>query len=61
MAIINCGRTLRPPHPDEGWRARIKRRKRLVARLLDPHSKPQMLEIAAKWRSMAAYEEKYGR
>jgi hypothetical protein len=27
----------------------------------DPHIKQQMLEIAEKWRTMAAYEDKCGR
>jgi len=27
----------------------------------DPDIKQQMLDIAEKWRTMAAYEDKYGR
>jgi hypothetical protein len=45
----------------EEYRAKARECEERAQATRDPHIKQQLLEIAAKWRSMAAYEEKYGR
>ena len=43
------------------YRAKARECEDMAQATRDPHIKQQMLEIAEKWRTMAAYEDKYGR
>jgi hypothetical protein len=43
------------------YRAKARECEDMAQGTRDSHIKQQMLEIAEKWRTMAAYEEKYGR
>jgi hypothetical protein len=45
----------------EEYRAKARECEERAAQMPDSYLKEQMLEVAKKWRNMAAYEEKYGR
>ena len=42
------------------YRAKARECEDMAQATRDPHIQQQMLEIAEKWRTMAAYEDKYG-
>jgi hypothetical protein len=43
------------------YRAKARECEERAEHTRDPFLKQQMIEIAQKWHTMAAYEEKYGR
>jgi hypothetical protein len=43
------------------YRAKARECEERAAQTRDPFIKQQMIDIAEKWRTMAAYEDKYGR
>jgi hypothetical protein len=45
----------------EEYRAKARECEERAAQMPDSYLKEQMLEIAKKWRNMAAYEEKHSR
>jgi hypothetical protein len=45
----------------EEYRAKAQECEELAERARDPFIKEQLLEVAKKWRHMAAYEEKHSR
>ena len=45
----------------EEYRAKARDCEERAAQMPDSHVKEQLLEIAKKWRTMAAFEEKHGR
>ena len=45
----------------EEYRAKARECEEHAAQMPDSYVKEQLLELAKKWRTMAAYEEKHGR
>ena len=45
----------------EAYRAKARECEERAAQMPDSYVKEQLLEIAKKWRTMAAFEEKHGR
>ena len=45
----------------EGYRAKALECEERAEQTRDPFIKEQLIEIAQKWHTMAAYEDKYGR
>jgi hypothetical protein len=45
----------------EEYRAKARECEERAAQMPDSYVKEQLLEIAKKWRTMAAFEEKHGR
>jgi hypothetical protein len=43
------------------YRAKARECEERAEQTRDPFLKQQMIDIAEKWRTMAAYEDKYGR
>jgi hypothetical protein len=43
------------------YRAKARECEERAAQTRDPFIKQQMIDIAEKWRTMAPYEDKYGR
>jgi hypothetical protein len=59
---VNAGRGCRMvTSKAEEYRAKARECQRHAKQTRDPFIKQQILDIAEKWRTMAAYEDKYGR
>ena len=57
---VETGRSVLTSKADE-YRAKARECEERAEQTRDTFLKQQMIEIAQKWHSMAAYEDKYGR